>query len=723
MKQYFKLSQVVLLSTPLLVVQAVVAETMIEEVVVTAQKRSERNVDVPISINSATAEQLEQAGITDVQDLGQTVPGLRLDLSGGFSQPTIRGVGSSVAGPGLSASVATYVDGIYRASALTSAFEMADIDSVQVLKGPQGTLFGRNATGGAILITTTVPSYEPDGELKFSYGRYNDVRTTFTGSRGLTDKLAVGVSAYIHKSDGFVDNEINGEDVDTKDNWGARLKGLFEPSDTLSLLLSYAHTDRDDGSPNALNAYEGRALVNDPDAPTAGFPGAPTVSELNGGQAYDKPVYTKRGSIASDAELGFTAETDDITLKIEKDFDNMVLTSYTGYHDETVVYQQDYDLSDLPIFHGHFQVEGESFSQELNLTSTGSDRLQWVVGAYYFKDDTQFPFFNAVQGGFSAPNAFANGQKTEAVAIFVDGSYDLTDLLTLTLGARYSEDTMRVNFESVPNGIPYTEAEETFEKFSPRAVLRYSLDDDSSVYASVTEGYKSGVFNAAGFSTIPVDPEEILAYEIGYKTQRNQWSADLAAFYYDYSELQVNRFVGAGSVLVNAAEATIYGVDSQLGYAFNERLRADLNVAYTKSEYDDFKNAPAYLGTGNPGDPYGTGDVDATGNDLLRTPELTANLSLNYERPFKDGLLALNSSYYYSSKFYFDATNDTHQDAYGLLNVRASWTPASDSYTVAVYANNVTDEEYLVQVLGQSAGMLQQYGSPATYGVSLAVRF
>ena len=282
---------------------------------------------------------------------------------------------------------------------------------------------------------------------------------------------------------------------------------------------------------------------------------------------------------------------------------------------------------------------------------------------------------------------------------------------------------MRVNFESVPNGIPYTEAEETFEKFSPRAVLRYSLDDDSSVYASVTEGYKSGVFNAAGFSTIPVDPEEILAYEIGYKTQRNQWSADLAAFYYDYSELQVNRFVGAGSVLVNAAEATIYGVDSQLGYAFNERLRADLNVAYTKSEYDDFKNAPAYLGTGNPGDPYGTGDVDATGNDLLRTPELTANLSLNYERPFKDGLLALNSSYYYSSKFYFDATNDTHQDAYGLLNVRASWTPASDSYTVAVYANNVTDEEYLVQVLGQSAGMLQQYGSPATYGVSLAVRF
>lgn len=723
MPQRSKLSYAILFAVPMVISSTVRAEGVIEEVLVTAQKRAERNVDVPISIDTATGEELERAGIGDVQDLGQTVPGLRLDLSGGFSQPTIRGVGSSVAGPGLSASVATYVDGIYRASALTSAFEMADIESVQVLKGPQGTLFGRNATGGAILITTREPTYDPNAEVKLSYARFNDIRATFSGSRGVSERVALGVSAYYHESDGFVENKANGREVDTKDNWGGRVKGLFDLSDSLSVLLSYSHTERDDGSPNSLNAYEGRALVNNPDAPTAAFPDAPTVSELNGGQPYTGPVYTKRGSVFSDADLGFTAETDDVTLKVEMDFDTVVLTSYTGYHDETVVYRQDYDVSDLPIFHGHFQVEGESFSQEVNLTSTGPGRLQWVAGLYYFEDDTQFPFFNAVQGGLSIPKAFSNGQKTEAKAVFVDGSYDLSDLWTLTLGARYSEDTMTVNFESGPSGIPYTEAEETFEDFSPRAVLRYSLDEDSSIYASMTKGYKSGVFNAAGFSTTPVDPEEILAYEVGYKTQRDNWNADLAAFYYDYSELQVNRFVDAGSVLVNAAEATISGLDAQLGYAFSTALRADLSVAYTQSEYDEFPNAPAYIGTGNPGDPYTTADVDASGNDLLRTPELTANLSLNYEQPVANGLMNLNASYYYSSKFYFDAANDTHQDAYGLLNLRAAWTPASDAYTVALFVNNATDEEYLVQVLGQSAAMLQQYGAPSSYGASVTFRF
>lgn len=702
-----------IISSTAVVALPTLAEGLIEEVVVTAQKRSERNVDVPITIDSTSGEEMANAGINNTQDLAQTVPGLRVDLSGGFSQPSLRGIGSSVAGPGLSASVATYIDGIYRASALTSAFELSDIDSIQVLKGPQGTLFGRNATGGAILVNTTAPSFEPDAEIKLSYGRYNSSRVQAKGSTGLTDKLAVGAALYSYQSDGFVTNTFTGENVDEIDNWGGRIKALYDAGDNLSILFSYSHTDKNDGSPSAVNAYKGIANANDPTHPAVD-PVHPDGTSID--------IPSERGRISADAPLGLKAKSNDISLKVEWDMGNMLLTSYTGYHDEEVDNQQDYDSTSLPIFHGHFRVEGESVSQEFNLTSTSASPLQWVAGVFYFKDDTQFPFFNSVNTGQAVSPAFRNGQKTEAWAVFWDGSYDLTEFLTLTVGARYSEDTMTVNYE-IPGLIPYSTAEETFEDFSPRLVLRYSVDDDSSLYGSITKGYKSGVFNPAGFTTTPVDPEELTAYEIGYKTQRNDWNANVAMFYYDYSELQVNRFVGASSVLINAAEATIYGFDGQLGYVFSSALRMDLGLAYTASEYDTFPNAPAYIGTGNSGDAYTTSSVDATGNDLLRTPDLTANISVNYERPLGEGMAEVNASYYYTSKFYFDAANDAEQDAYSLLNLRTSWSPMTDNYNLALFANNVTDEEYLVQVLPQSAAMLQQYGMPRTYGVEFTLRF
>lgn len=689
------------------------SDVVIEEVYVTAQKRSERNVDVPITISSATGEELANAGITNTQDLAQTVPGLRVDLSGGFSQPSIRGIGSSVAGPGLSASVATYVDGIYRASALTSAFELSDIDSIQVLKGPQGTLFGRNATGGAIIVTTTQPSFEPDAEIKLSYGRYNTSRLQAKGSMGLTDRLAVGGALYQHQSDGFVENSFDGTNVDEIDNWGARVKALYDVNDKISLLLSYAHTDKDDGSSGAVNAYRGISVVNDPNNPAVD----PVHQD---GTAIDLP--TERGRVSADGPSGMKATSDDIALRVEWDLGSMMLTSYTGYHEEEIVDQRDYDATSLPVFHGKYRVEGESISQELNLSSAGDSLLHWVAGVFYFRDDSQFPYFNSVNTGQAVTPAFRNGQKTEAWAVFWDGSYDFTDLLTITVGARYSEDTMTVNYE-VPGLIPYTTAEETFEDFSPRVVLRYSVDENSSAYLSLTKGYKSGVFNPAGFTTTPVDPEELTAYEVGYKTQMGQWNANLAAFYYDYSELQVNRFVGASSVLVNAADATIFGLDAQFSYMLSSSLHMDLGLAYTKSEYDEFMNAPAYIGTGFPGDPYQTASVDASGNELLRTPELTANLSVNYGREVGSGMADFNISYYYSSSFYFDAANDVEQDAYSLMNLRASWAPFSERYGIAVYANNVLDEEYLVQVLPQSATLLQQYGLPRSYGIEFTMRF
>ncbi|HEY8352703.1 MAG TPA: TonB-dependent receptor, partial [Sphingomonadales bacterium] len=217
-----------------------------EEIVVKAQRRDERLVDVPISVSSVSEERLQAASVESLVSLPQMVPGLRLDYSGAYVQPTIRGVGSPLAGPGLNSNVAVYFDGYYVPNALASDFQLLSVSSVNVLKGPQGTLFGRNATGGAILINTRDPSFEPTMTARVSYARFNRANVSLYGSAGLTDTLAMDITAFYEEGDGFIRNINTGNKDGEFDKWSVRSKMLYAPNDNVKLTLAYAHTEVDD---------------------------------------------------------------------------------------------------------------------------------------------------------------------------------------------------------------------------------------------------------------------------------------------------------------------------------------------------------------------------------------------------------------------------------------------------------------------------------------------
>ncbi len=683
-----------------------------DDIVVTAQRREERLTDVPIAIAAVTSNQLAGAGVTATQQLGQVVPGLRLDLSGGFSQPTLRGVGSSVAGAGLNASVATYVDGFYRPSQLSNNFDIADVESIQVLKGPQGTLFGKNATGGAILVTTLEPTFEPSMNVKISYGRFNELRTSAVVSTGITDTLAVGFSAQRRRTDGFQYNLYAGRNADTADNWNVRAKLLFKPTDALSFLLTYEHTRINDNSSATYSAYRGYSMANDPALIETLLPGTP------------QPVVIPqvRGTVNLNAPLAFKVNADGITLRTRLDLGSATLTSYTGYRDESVFISQDYDATNLTLFHGVFDPQEKTFTQELNLASNGSGPLQYVAGLYYYHDNSRYPSYLATFNGGAPLNVFDAANYSESYAAFLDGTYSFNDKLFLTLGGRYSIDKIRDRFAAFPPSA-FDGASTTFRAFTPRAVLRYAIDNNMSVYASASRGNKSGVFNATGFSKDPVKPEKIDAFEVGFKTSRPGFRFETSAFLYNFRNLQVNRFTNTASILVNAAKARIYGADVQLSVKLAEPLRIELGGAYTHARYLEFPEAPTYLGTGFPGDPIRTASVDAGGFQMTRAPDWTGNAAITYETKLADGKFLATASYYRTSRFFFDAGHQTEQKGYGLMAARVNWTTPDGHYTIGVYGENLTDTKYLAQVLQEPQAILQQYGTPRTYGVAFEMKF
>lgn len=274
-----------------------------------------------------------------------------------------------------------------------------------------------------------------------------------------------------------------------------------------------------------------------------------------------------------------------------------------------------------------------------------------------------------------------------------------------------------------PPSSPYIRAKTKFDSFTPRAVLRYNFNDSANIYASFSKGEKAGAFNAAGGSTIPVNPEKIDAYEIGYKMSEDTWRLEASAFYYDYKDLQVNRFQGASSILVNAGRSRIYGGDIQFSGELFTNLRIDLGGAYTHAKYRDFAEAPSYLGTGFPGDPIRTTNIDASGNTMLRSPKFTGNAAVTYTQPMTAGNLDLNVSYYRTTKFYFDPAHNAEQKGYGLLNARATWTTADDRYSISIFGNNLTDTVYITQVLPEPDAILQQFGTPRTYGIEFGFNF
>jgi iron complex outermembrane receptor protein len=686
------------------------------DIVVTAQRRVERLQDVPITLTAIGEELLERTNSQSLADIAKLTPALRIDYQGSFAQPTVRGVGTSLVTTGSGSNVGIYIDGFYSPVSLAADFQLLNVSSVQVLKGPQGTLFGRNTTGGAILVTTSTPSDEPSAVLQASYGRFDTQRYQGYVTGGLAEGIAVDAAGLYSRSDGFLRNIVTGSKNDAGyENWAVRLGLKLQPTSTVSFVLRYNHASTDDPSGIVTNAL---VVDGKPQVLGAIIPGA--------------IIATKPREIAQAREFYSRIKTDSIQLTGEFDFDFAKLTSYTQYRKDRSAVASDIDYVSTPIFDVAYGSINKLITQEFLLSSNKGGRLQWTVGAFYLNWKERFPeALGSVGGGpFQIlNNTFAD---TTSFAGYADFTYEVADRLFLTAGARYSYDRIADAFYragALAGNLDVQYPTLTSKRFTPRLVARYALDDRSSIFASYSQGYKAALVNMSGPADRTIKPEILNSFEVGYKYNTRQLTLDIAAYYYDYKDLQTSLLGDNGvSLTTNAAKSRVYGVEGQARFRPTSRFEVGAGVAYLDAKYKSYKDAPGRrqcLDLASCGANFGQFEqiqVDASGFRMMRAPKLTANFDANYSIDLGNSRLTLSGNIYYTSKIYFDITNDYPQKSYALVGLRAEWTDPSEQYSLAVFADNVTNAHYIRQASANNFGVGVVWGAPATFGVSAKVK-
>jgi len=693
-------------------VEAVPADTS-GDIVVTAQKRSERLQDVPISISAVTGTALQERGLTQVSQLSQSVPALRIDYAGNSVQPTIRGVGSQVAGPGFYSNIPIYVDGFYIPSPGSSDLDLVNIASVSVLKGPQGTLFGYNATGGAIQVTTLDPSQQTEALFRASYGSYAQSSVAGYASTGLAPGVALLIAGNYDHGNGFIRNIVTGEKhIGEYRRWSGRAKLKIDPSSDVSFTLAYGHTDSDDPYTNLTNARDGM-----------------TIGTIIPGNI----IATRRGDVSNNAPNYVQVVTNSYTLTSRFNLGFADLTSYTGYRTDKVDQGLEYDVTPANIYAAQWTIPDKTFTQELNLTSKRGRRFNWVLGAFYMHTQnvynyaTNTPTSTEFDGSPYNP-LFTSKNTNNSYALFADATYEVMDNLFLTAGGRYSWDNPRLSFNLFPFNL-VGEGGTKFKDFSPRAVVRYQITPRSNIYGSWTRGYKAGTLPGSSFSLDPVLPEHIDAFEAGYKIANGGLRLNLAAFYYNYRDIQVTAYGANGaSITRNAAAAHIYGLDGDLSIRVSRAFDVTLSGAYTHARYAEFPDAIGFQQVTDPTSAafgqFAAINISATDFPVQRTPKFSGSIGANYRLNLAGGSkLTFNSNLFYTSKFYFDAVKQLPQDSYALLNLKVTWTDSSDHLDVSAFATNATSTKYRTQNFTDTFASRQVWGEPAVFGGQLTYRY
>ena len=689
------------------------SEQGLGDIIVTAQKRAERLEDVPISITQMSAADLKTSGIVGFRDLASVTPGVNITRTGPYMLPGIRGISSQTTGILAENNVAVYLDGFYLPNQAGLNFEFSDVEQVQILKGPQGTLFGRNATGGAILVTTRDPLLgKPALDADVSYGRFNDLVANMFASVPLGDKAAVSVSGYLRNTDGYVTDLRFGNDVAKVRNRSVKAKFRWEPTDSFSLIASASYDRTSDPNGNSWQVVE---------SATAGLivPGAIVES---------RPRHTSLSFPAFDVTEAYAASLK-ATADLAKGITFTSLTRYSEQHDDI---GYDIDGSPADISGVFLRQKQASFSQEVNF-NISRGRFDAVFGGFYFYNSAESPFIRSYStAGLSVLRNKGHG---DATALFADISFHLTDRLTLTGGARYNTETKMIDTYQV-NGVTLAGGQSlTYQNVTPRAVVRYEIGPRTNVYASYSQGFKSGTFNYNSPSTTPVRPERIDAYEIGLKTASSRVRFDASAYYYDYRDLQVSAVVpgpggiGRISVLTNAAAAEIYGVELQGQFAVTASFNLRAGINYNHARYVSFPNGPATTK-----DPITGLNVlnqlqDFSGKQLVHSPDWTGNLGADYVIDLAgSGKITMAGNLYYTSSYtnYTDSLRPDGsfrylQDGYALLSGEIGWQSADERYGIAVFGRNLTDQRIKVINYGTAFGDVRTYAEPMTYGVRLRV--
>ena len=696
------------------------------DIVVTATRRSENLQKVPIAVAAFSAESLQTSRVEGVADLQLTTPGLTITNQGLGQTPFLRGVGSQDAAPGQELPIAIYIDGVYQPFPFANAIPFNNLERVEVLKGPQGTLFGRNATGGLIQFITKDPSEALGGSASVSYANYD----TWTARAYLTGGIAEGVRADIagywtKQNKGYGKNLFTGKDVYTNNNFAVRSKWLIEPGDntTITLIGDYRHEKSTFGYTYKL--VPGSVAID----------GSTTTDNFFDINTNVSPLYYNNAWTASG--------------KIEQRFDNFTITSLTAYQDIKIhPASQDPDGTPSSIVQANFyNAISKMFSQELQVSSDGSGPFRWMVGLYYMH-------MRAGNGGPRGIQIWGNGVvpgdpattpqgmgvnivstiTTDSYAGFAEVGYDLTPTTHLTAGFRYSRDERRLkgnqhlelNPPGLHNGPLLSEFDEKTHFGSPsyRAILSQDVNDDVMLYASYSRGFKSGNYNATNPANAPYKPEDLYAYEVGMKGRflDRKLQLNAAAFYYDYKNLQVVENTGPTTEVHNAAKSRVKGfeIDALAMPSPNFTFRA--GFTYLDAKYTEFTNASCYFPA-----PGGLGNVaaacDVGGNPLVRTPKYAVNLGGDYTLPTNIGDFTLSGSFYANSGVNFTTTGRLKQKAYEVMNGNLSWTDPTDRYQISVFGKNLFDVRYTAYQVEQGTSDIQVGAPPRTYGVEFALKF
>lgn len=745
--------------------QALAAESFaIEEVVVTAQKKAQSAQDVSIAIKAFDSKTLKQLGIQTANDLGAYTPNLNVKNSTGNGNPifTLRGLGVATFASNTSPSVGMYIDEIYLMSNNMMGFSTFDIERVEVLKGPQGTLFGRNTTGGAVSFVTKKPNLEKiEGEVGITLGNYDTTNVDGAINLPLSDTFAARLAFTSQKQDeGFIHNRLTGEDISGIDRQYGRLSLLWAPTDSLSLNANF-HAGRDtstSGPWQALGDNDPNAATIDPNWPAGHVFSANCADFTNQNEAGSYANCVDRSGYRDpDGDDPFEGEFSGVlpnevessggVLNVSWDIgENLNLTSVTGFENLKRNVTEDFDGGPARIGDITYDNDMSSFQQELRLTGA-NEMLDWMVGAFYSTDDNDTSDLFGYTGRFLADLLVEFDQSTDTKAIFANTEWHLTDKIDLIAGVRWTEEetswdgsTRTVNvigttgfsdiFGDTTNaegdiveiyGLGEAARDETIDatEVTYKLGIDYRYTDDVLLYANVSRGFKSGGFNGTWSvdapETLPYDGEEVIAIEAGAKTTLLDGLMQLnaALFSYDYTDMQVFGTDEQGRFRVsNAGDADVQGFELDVWYRPIEGLDIKASFGYNDTEFVEYRSATA----------------DYEGNRLPSASKESFSALVRYEFPISDGLrLAPMIDATYKGKAYYTPANTEldSEDGYTLVNARLSLLPEEDNWEVALWVKNLEDKIYFSESFHSgSAGLTGRIvGAPRTYGVNFTYRF
>ncbi len=702
-----------------------VNDTVFEEVIVTATKRAQNLQDVPIAISAFSVDQIESLRSSNLRELSGFVPNLYMTPSTERNETTVtlRGLGEGVS-RNSGQSVGIYVDGVYVSSATALNLAMMDVERVEVLKGPQGTLFGRDTLGGAINITTREPGNEVSGHIEAETGRFGQHKIQGGVDVPLMeDVLAMRISFQKEKDDGYIRNQYTGRKKGAENTGSARMQLFYSPTDSFSARLAYSHIKSDNRPNSGGEAVTG--LYSDL---------TPYTTNLNGDERAEQDVDTLSLAMDYEFESGFT------------------LTSVSGWSDVEDFYTIDSDFTPFPLIQEEYLGNTKEWSQEIRLTSPEYENYDYMIGAYYLKATNKlsdvYPemgrnlllFFEVPED--SIPTDVLDGQKrdyiSKSLAFFIHGNYHATEKLTIFGGLRHTSDKKEVDYAFFGETLPLLLGTEPLEAkrdtddnpLSWTVGARYTFNEDIMGYTSVATGYRSSTIKdyfvsqadldaASGFFT---KPEYVTNYEAGLKMTGfdKRLRTNVSVFYMDYNDIQVSieqppyTFI---KTLTNAGEATVKGVELDLMAVVTDQFRVTTSFGYLKAVFDEFSPSPG---------------VDYSGENVGGGPALTSSISADYSIFVGSGEVTLHTDYNYRGKTILGPGVESvgpYRDlrGYGVLNAWFGY-ESQTGWNIALWAKNILDSDDIVNIDNwNSGGPLEtdsfMYERPRTYGLTVGYHF